>query len=139
MLLEMKEAFESQEQEQADAEQRKAKKEAEKSAWDALLSAQISQDAVSKTFDSPFSSYKQKADLMTIAGAFGLNMSGTNAHLTEWIKEHMGSNPGLTDNPQFTTLYRHKSAKTSSHTLLFKSQYSHINFEINQDASSSSQ
>ena len=68
-------------------------------------SAQITHDTVLKVFDKPIASYKKKDDLVTIAGAFQLLMTGTNAELIARIKLHLTENPQLEQNHRFTGLF----------------------------------
>jgi hypothetical protein len=53
----------------------------------------------------PLSSYKLNEDLIGLARALQVLEKGTISDLTNRIKEHLASNPNLTDNSRFSDLF----------------------------------
>ena len=61
---------------------------------------------LTRTFDTPLSSYKRKDDLVILAGALKISTAGTVAVLTERIKEHLKSHPELANIQRFMGLFQ---------------------------------
>lgn len=106
--LEFKESFEA----GADARQEKErlekdKKDKKKLDEEARI-AHIHNSIMTRTFNIPFMSYKQKEDLEALAGALGLLRDGKIIDLAARIKSHLedpDTYTALTDNPRFSALY----------------------------------
>ncbi|KAG1870208.1 hypothetical protein DFJ58DRAFT_765163 [Suillus subalutaceus] len=73
--------------------------------------ARIHNSITTRTFDSPFTSYKWKENLEALAGALGLSRDGKIADLSARIKAHL-KDPDiravLADNPRFSAIYGSK-------------------------------
>ncbi|KAG2049753.1 hypothetical protein BDR06DRAFT_974977 [Suillus hirtellus] len=71
----------------------------------------IHNSIATRTFDSPFTSYKRKEDLEALAGALGLSRDGKIVDLAARIKSHLedlDTRTALADNPRFSALYDSK-------------------------------
>jgi hypothetical protein len=113
---EFKESFE------AGADARKEKERLEKDKKDKkkldeeARIARIHNSIATRTFDSPFTSYKRKEDLEALAGALGLSRDGKIVDLAARIKSHLedpDTRTALADNPRFSALYDSNDALTN--------------------------
>ncbi|KAG1851017.1 hypothetical protein C8R48DRAFT_836561 [Suillus tomentosus] len=84
----------------------------------ATRTVKINQNAVTKDFDVPLSSYKLKDDFLTIAQALGVAVEkkDTIASLTNKIKTHLDEHPALADNARFSALFQVGGAKRRTHS-----------------------
>jgi hypothetical protein len=102
---ELKEAFEAERVVRLAKEKEAADTAAKKAVDDAARTARISQDTASKIFNQALSAYKLKDDLITVAGALELSITGTKGDLIGRIKDHLAAHPELSHNPRFTGLF----------------------------------
>ena len=92
MPLELHEAFEAEDAELEANEQVELKKAAKKKANDSACALHINHEIGNRIFDCALTSYKQRDDLIALAGALLLPMKGTVAELTKVIKDHLMEN-----------------------------------------------
>ena len=82
-------------------------KEAQKAAQEKVHLAQINEEIVLKVFTGSLSSYKQKDDLITLAGALQLDTTGTVAELGTRVKTYVEAHPELAENARFAGIFQH--------------------------------
>ena len=98
-------AFAAEEEERQRKEQAEEAKRLDKEAADRNREYERAQNAVSKIFDAPITSYKKKDDILDIASALKLSKEGTVPVLLRRIQAHMLAKPELANNPRFTGLF----------------------------------
>ena len=120
----MKELHASQMQEKAMRTREAAEKEAQKAEEEATRMARIREETNTRIFTGayslnsyfllqlifspliePLSSYKRKDDLVILAGALGLETSGTIGTLATLIKSHLLNNSDIQLDPRFSGLF----------------------------------
>ncbi|KAG1890192.1 hypothetical protein F4604DRAFT_1673658 [Suillus subluteus] len=109
--LEFKESFEAGVEARKEKERLEKDKKDKKKLDEEARIARIHNSITTRTFDSPFTSYKWKEDLEALAGALGLLRDGKIADLSAWIKAHLEDpdiRAALADNPRFSALYGSK-------------------------------
>ncbi|KIK45040.1 hypothetical protein CY34DRAFT_802009 [Suillus luteus UH-Slu-Lm8-n1] len=115
---ELRATFEADHAARKEKEQADAAKQAQKKAENDARTVKINQNAVTKNFDAPLSSYKLKDDFLTIAQALGLTVEkkDTIASLTNKIKTHLDEHPALADNARFSALFQVGGVKRRIHS-----------------------
>ena len=77
------------------AEEEAAAKEAQTVAQETERLTRISAETTTKVFTRPLASYKQKDDIIILASALQLSMSGTIAELSTRVRNHIDEHPEL--------------------------------------------
>ncbi|EGO19008.1 hypothetical protein SERLADRAFT_443550 [Serpula lacrymans var. lacrymans S7.9] len=106
--------FDQEEAKRSEKAKERAAKDAQKAVDEAIRTAHIHEDTVSKNFEKPLSSYKRKDDLITVAGALQLSTTGTVKELLTRIKTYLDEHGELAGQPRFAGLFGHRAPNMSS-------------------------
>ena len=103
--IQLVEAHAAQKAEKAQKAAEEAKKQRQKTQDEANRLTRIMQGTVNKQFTGSLLSYKQKEDLIMLAGALELLTEGTVTELTLRIKAHLIAHPELASSDRFGGLF----------------------------------
>ncbi|KAI0276873.1 hypothetical protein BC826DRAFT_1114014 [Russula brevipes] len=101
----LREQWAATQEEKARKEREAAQKEAQKTVDEATRKLQIQEAIKTRIFTDSLSSYKLKDDLIILAGALGLNTTGTVNDLNTQIRSHLSAHPELQRDARFSGLF----------------------------------
>jgi hypothetical protein len=86
-------------------EQQAIEKSTQKAVENATCAAWITEDTIMKVFHSSLASYKKGDDLITLTGAYSLQIDGMVPEITARIKAYLDAHPELVQNTCFVGLF----------------------------------